>query len=457
MKPTLINIQKRFLQLGIGDLPGRVINRPMQVSGPAGEIGYRATLENSMKYIYRQMWVDPELRACVLDIRHMDREDTRVKKVHSRMARTAVKGGLVIDTASTNKRIIRQWKQFCKRLKLNKHEKLESDARGMAIEGNLAVQWVLDNNRVTECVRLPSETIVPNVGTDGRFVDLNKAYSQHDLLQGKVIADFPAWKLSIVRLTPDNYDDKGSLGRPYLDAARGPWRKLVMSEEDLVIRRRVRAPLRMSHVLDGATSEELKEYQQGIEDKAGDISTDYYSNKKGGVNPIQGDANLDQIADIGILLNAFFAGAPAPKGLFGYVDDIPRDVLEDLKKDYFDEIDALQDIQASAYAEGFALDLLLQGINPDSYDYEIKFKERRTETPNQAADRALKYQAVNASMETVLKTAGLDPAKEKNQLEDEGREFNPYPDPDKLTGSRPNVSITPGNARKGESATSISN
>ena len=100
---------------------------------------------------------------------------------------------------------------------------------------------------------------------------------------------------------------------------------------------------------------------------------------------------------------------------------------------------------------------MLQGINPDAFDYEIKFKERRTETPNQAADRSLKYQAMGASVETVFRTAGLDPAKEKKQVEEEGRALNPYPDPAAVTGARPNVSITPGNARKGESATSISN
>ena len=117
----------------IGDLPGRVIKQA--ATRPAPEIGYRATPENSIKYIYRQMWVDPELRSMVLDIRHMDRVDGRVKKIHTRMARTAIKGGLIIDTVSTNKRIIRLWSQFAKRLALNNVNKLESDARGLVIEG----------------------------------------------------------------------------------------------------------------------------------------------------------------------------------------------------------------------------------------------------------------------------------------------------------------------------------
>ena len=36
----------------------------------------------------------------------------------------------------------------------------------------------------------------------------------------------------------------------------------------------------------------------------------YYSNKKGSVQAVQGDANLDQIADVVHLLDTFFSGAP---------------------------------------------------------------------------------------------------------------------------------------------------
>lgn len=457
MAKDLSKIQQSYIRLGIGDLPAHRLGKT--VSGPSPELGHRATPENALRNVYRKFWVDPDHRAAVLDIRHMDKVDGRVKKIHGRMKRTATKGGLIIETASTNKRVIRLWNDFERRLALNKTTKLQSDADGLVKEGNLALQWVLDKdkNQVIACARYPSETIVPNVGENGQFTDLQNAYSQYDLLQGKVIAKFPFWKLSLVRLDPDNYDDFGSLGRPYLDASRPAWRKLMMTDEDLVIRRNQRAPLRFSHELEGATDTELKEYQDKNEERirAGDISTDFYSNKKGGVTALQGDANLDQIADVAYLLDTFFAGAPAPKGLFGYADELNRDILEDLKRDYYDEIDSLQDMQAEAYTEGFRLDLMLRGINPDAWDYTIKFAERRTETPNQAADRGLKYQAMGASMETVFRTAGLDPAKEKEQLKAQAKDRDPYPDVDRLTGQR--VSITPNNAPKGESATSVTN
>ena len=459
---SLMSIQDRYKQMGIGDLPESALESAFTQAGyiqPGNtERGYRATPENSVKYLYRQMGVESGLRASILDIRHMDRVDGRVKKVHTRMARTAVKSGLKLEMTKADKKIQKKWTDFKKRLRLNRQEKLESDARGLVMEGNMVLQWVINGlNQVAGAVRMPAETIKPLVNEAGRFIDPKSAYEQINVNTGIRIGDpFPLWRLTVVRLNPDSFDDMGSLGRPYMDASRAIWTKLCMTEEDMVIRRRERAPMRTAHVLEGATTTELDEYKLKTEDDQKEVTTNYYLNKKGAVTAVQGDANLDQIKDIGLLLNSFYAGAPAPKGLFGYPDGLNRDILEDLKKDYFDEIDSLQDIQAYAYDLGFRLDLLLAGINPDSYEFQVKFVERKTETPNQAADRALKLQALGASQTTVEETAGLEPAKEEARREDEPDRFNPYPTGEEGSAGPPRVRVTPGNAPKGESATTIS-
>jgi len=463
MATNLLTIQQKYLKLGIGTLPESALTAALRQAGhiPPGnsEIGYRTTPENSLRYLYRYMWVDPDLRQAILDIREMDRIDGRVKKIHARMARTAVKGGLKLQVSSSEKKLVRLWSDFEKRLHLHRQEKLESDARGLVMEGNLPLQWVLGpDQRVVAGVRMASETILPKVGANGVFLDPRAAYEQYDVATGTRLAVFPLWQLALVRLTPDNYDDQGSLGRPYLDATRSVWRKLIMTEEDMVIRRRTRAPLRMAHTLEGASEEEINAYRTKVESDQNEITTDYYLNKKGGVSAVQGDANLDQVADVAHLLDTFFAGAPAPKGLFGYAGDLSRDILEDLKRDYFDEIDALQDTLSFAYYLGFRLDLLLQGVNPDNYRFNVIFAERRTDTPNQRADLALKYQAMGVPREMVWDTAGLDPAEVMEQIDAEANSRDPYPNPGEInppTGT-PRVSVTPGNARKGESATTIS-
>lgn len=425
------------------------------------EIGRRTTEENAVRYLYNQMLPDMALRATILEIRRMDRLDSRVKKIHGRMTRTATKSGLRLEwTGKESPRIRRQWEDFARRAGLNRLAKLESDGRGLAMEGNLALQWVLDDAcRVVAGLRMPGETIVPLVTEAGRFETPTAAHAQYDHNLGRRIATFPLWQLTLERLHPDSLDDQGALGRPYLDACRPAWRQLRMTEEDLVLRRRQRAPLRFSHVLEGASQQDLAKYKAETEhaQRTDAVCTDFFSNRKGGVTALQGDANLDQIADVAHLLDTFFAGAPAPKGLFGYVGDLSRDILEDLKRDYYDEIDALQDTHSWAYEQGFRLDLLLQGIDPDRESFRVVFAERRTETPNQAADRALKYQALGVPAPMLWDVAGLDASAVQAMVDERAERADPYPE-ERLgarTPGRPTVTVVPGNAPKGESATSI--
>ena len=451
---------------------------PGQSQTGSSEIGKRATPEQELQRIMRQMWVDPRLRASILQIREMDHADGRVKKIHSRTSRAAARGGIKLSAPGAPAWLNRQFTDFVNRLHLDRRDKLESDLRGTMMEGNLCMQWVVDGaqTQVVSGVRMPAETIKPNVGASGVFEDPARAFEQIDILVGRSIATFGLWQMSVSRLTPDNYDDFGSLGRPYLDASRIVWQQLNMTEQDLVIRRRMRAPLRMVHVLEGAGEPELGVYRQGVEaDQAAGNYRDYYMNKKGGVTAVQGDTNLDQIADVAYLLDNFFAGAPAPKGLFGYTKDLARDVLEDLKADFFDEIDALQDSVSWLYGQGFRLHLLLQGRNPDANEWCIEFAERRTDTPNQRADLALKYQALGMGRRTIWEAAGVDVNAAELDREQQIESEDPYPGEPGTEGPaipgetsiapgpdgdavqpKPNVKVTPGNARKGQSSTTIS-
>lgn len=438
---------------------------PGDAGSKTSEAGRRTTADE-LQIIHNRLWVDTRLLQTIREIRRMDATDGRVKKIHGRSARTAAKGGLRL-MATGQPRLEREWNDFRTRTKINNAQKLQSDLRGLMMEGHLALQWVLDQDeRIVGAVRMPPETLRANVGTTGVFENPEHAYDQVDLGTGRTIAKFGLWQLTLGRLDPQNFDDWGSPGRPYLDANRSVWKKLEMTEEDLVIRRHMRSPMRISHSLEGATPEELAAYRSDVErDQASGSIRDYYSNKKSAVTPVQGDANLDQIADVVHLLDTFASGSPMPKGLFGYIGDLSRDILEDLKKDWYEELAAMQTVASSVYTEGFRLHLLLRGINPDAYDFAVSFEERLTDTPNQRADHALKIQALGASQETVFETAGLNAVAEREAITRERAEMDPYPDdlvdeegnpiaPAKPTG-QPRVSVTPGNAPKGESATSI--
>lgn len=440
------------------------VTAPGELPSGTTERGNRTTTDE-LQQINQRLWVDTRLLSVIRDIRNMDARDGRVKKIHGRSARAAAKGGIRLR-ATGQPRLEREWRLFVRTLKLNNPQKLQSDMAGLIKEGHLAIQWVLGpNEQVVAGVRMPPETIRPLVNRAGTFDDPTHAYDQVEIHTGKAVASFALWQLSLGRLDPLNFDDWASPGRPYLDASRSIWKKLDMTEEDLVVRRHMRAPQRMAHVLEGASTEDLSSYRDEVErDQGSGNFRDYYLNRKGAVTAVGGDAHLDQIDDVVHLLDSFAAGSPMPKGLFGYMGDLSRDILEDVKKDWYDELGAMQTVAASVYADGFRLHLLLRGLNPESSDWDVEFVERLTDSPNQMADLALKRQALGASKETVFETAGLQPSAERDALERERKRDDPYPhdleedDPDTPVPAQrgaPIVSVTPGNARKGESATSI--
>lgn len=433
-----------------------------------GESGVRLASDVAMERLYSQMWIDTERRAMVQTMRDMDRKDGRVKQIHSRVARDCIRGGMVlqVNKLGSSETLKKEWELFKGRLQLDNREKLKSDARGLVMEGNLPLQLVVNNAReVVAAIRMPSDTINPIVDMGGRFKDAGKAYEQRDVMTSTVLASWAAWQMPMCRLDPDNYDDMGSMGRPFLDACATTWQKLVMTEEDLVIRRRMRAPLRLAHVLEGADDVAMQAYRKNVENEKGDITTDFYLNRKGGVSAVQGDAGMSDMADVVHLLDTFYAGSPAPKALFGYTNGLSRDILQDLKNDYYDEVDGLQDALATGYAIAFRIHLLFKGIDPATDEFTLRFATRRTETPNQVADLALKYVALGLPDDMVYADMGLDPDYVRQKKTEQAKRNDPYPpgggalgpDGKPVDKSAAKVSITPGNAPRGESATSIGN
>jgi hypothetical protein len=215
------------------------------------------------------------------------------------------------------------------------------------------------------------------------------------------------------------------------------------------VRRKTRAGLKYVHVLEGADETKIEEYKEinreALDNPLAAVS-DFFTNTKGGIDVVEGDARLAEIGDVEHHISTFFIGSPVPKSLVGYGEDLNRDVLEDQKKQYDRALDALTDwIDKEFLQPLIELQWLLKGIYPDNLTYEI---ERPTRNPITAADLKAAGEAVKALKESgVIATKlilqflakilpGLDPEEALRLLKEEQAE-NPAPTPPAPTGTPP--------------------
>lgn len=400
------------------------------------------------------------LRQTIQVVKEMNR-DPRIQRIHQQTAKDTVKGGLRLVLTGRQPRLQREWKALERRLGWNNFNKLYSDCKGFLLEGNVFLQLLMGEEAlIHRAVRMPAESMLANANESGTFTTPLEAFIHYDTTTGTELMRLPLYKVAYARLEPENFDDVGSAGQPFLFAMSDHLNKLQLLEESLVERRHTRATPRMLHILENANKEDLDHYREEVENiyRSGRAARDFYTNRKGSIHAVSVDAKLEEIGDLMYLFDAVFPSAPS---VYGYHADIPRDVLEELRKQYYQQVDGIQDALSSAYREIFERQLLLKGIDPSRYEFEVCFAERMTMTRNQQADLALKWQALGLPEQLVWESAGVDVERAAALREAEERAQDAYPMPTEVATPEsatptPQVNVTPGNAPSGESATTIS-
>jgi hypothetical protein len=116
--------------------------------------------------------------------------------------------------------------------------------------------------------------------------------------------------------------DEGSrYGAPMFASARKAYKRMTQGELDIAIRRKTRAGMRYVHVLDGASPAEIEAYKAAnrpaLDDPYAAVA-DFFFNKAGGLQALQGDARLSDIDDVLHHVDTFGIASPVPLELIGY-------------------------------------------------------------------------------------------------------------------------------------------
>ena len=102
-------------------------------------------------------------------------------------------------------------------------------------------------------------------------------------------------------------------------------------------RRKTRSGRKFVHIVEGASEPELEAYKERNREALDDpfvAIADFFTNKPGTIQAIDGDARLAEYDDVMHHVRTFWLASPIAMSLLGYGQDLNRDVLEEQKEQY---------------------------------------------------------------------------------------------------------------------------
>jgi hypothetical protein len=322
----------------------------------------------------------------------MYKTDTRAKKMIKTLAGDIVSGGFRVKV--TNDPAAQQAADdLLQRLHLS--SAIEGWIRLTVRDGDSFLEiGVNDRMQIADVTRKPTLQMHRNSDDADRFPDPTQAYWWADSIwigqeAPRDAVWFADWQIIHARW---DHDEGDRYGTPMFASGTGAWKRVTEGEVDVAIRRKTRAGMKYLHVVEGADEGGLKKYKElnkAALDNPFAAVADFFTNKKGAIMAIQGDATLSEIGDVEHHIATWMMSGDVPMELLGYGENLNRDVLKEKKREYDETLQQLR-----TWAEGqivrplLETQWLLAGIWPERLEYEIKWQAKQVLTAQDLKDVA---------------------------------------------------------------------
>jgi len=353
-----------------------------------GETTAAPAAQQSIVAEYQKLKSDRDRLAIIKTCRQMYATDPRVKKALRMYSTDVVKVGFLVKTKDEQAKQIA--KDLQKRLGLNK--KLQDVVRLTGRDGDSFYESVVDEElNITEVSRKPILRMRRNSNQADHFDDPQRAFYMVDetFMSPEIPKNaimFSEWQIIHARW---EHDDESRYGNPMWASATGAFKRVSEGETDMAVRRKVRAGMRLLHVVEGSEAD-VKSYKE-MNQKALDTPTaahlDLFSNKPGSITAIQGDAHLNEINDILHQVATMFAASDVPMELVAYGEGLNRDILSEKKDEYEETLDDGREWVTEEFLKPLLeRQWLLKGILPANVEYEIVWRSAKKLTPADLRD-----------------------------------------------------------------------
>jgi hypothetical protein len=358
--------------------------------------------------LVNRMKADTERRQNILTCREMYKSDPRARRMMSTLARDMVRGGFTIKVKN-NPKAEEAARALVKRLTLS--SKLVKWIRLTLRDGDTFLELSVNGrNEISKVTRKPSLRVRRASNDTDAFDDPRRAYWIADALW--TLPDPPAdavwfaeWQIVHARW---DHDEDSRYGIPLFSSATGPYKRVKEGEVDVAIRRKTRAGMKYVHKFPpGTDSSVVDGYMTRNKDALDNpfaAVADYFGTVE--ISAVQGDARLQEIADVLHHLRTWMTASPVPVSLIGYGQDLNRDVLREQKDQYEEETDPLtQWVEDDLLMPLIERQWLMLGLWPESLEYEIEWTVKGKLSAadiRDAADAALRLRAVGLSDAVIM-------------------------------------------------------
>ena len=346
--------------------------------------------------------------AVIRKVRVMYRTDPRVEKMHRVYARDTIRQGFAIKTE--NAEALQIANDLIARVKLQ--QRVEDFVRLSMRDGDSFLEVGVDDGlNIVKMTRKVSLMMHRNSNPVDEFDDPTQAYwMQNEMFTSLQPAPdalwFPEWQIIHARW---NHDSENRYGTPMMQSAISAFNRVVEGELDVAVRRKVNAGQVRLHTIEGGSPADLEAYKtenKDAIDNAFAAVTNLFSNKKGSIETLVSDGNLDKIGDVKHHVETMFAAADVPMELIAYGSDMNRDILSVKQEEYESLLGQARDwTAAEIIVPLLERQWLLKGILPESVIYSISWKQTNGLTPQDVGvvvDTAMKMRVLGLKDEMIL-------------------------------------------------------
>ena len=353
-------------------------------------------------------------------MRNMANEDPRVNRILYKLSSDATEESFSVnveDGPGKRQRVQAQGVIDRCRFLIKDREYLRGWIESMLRDGDLFLQLMVSPEKeIIEVNKLAAEITYSRMDSKGKFPENQKPYYQSDVVYSdEVLAEFEEWEIVHAKWRAE---DGKPYGMPLFDPAQKSVKRVDSGEDDMSIRRKLRAGLRFLITIGTADNpssweevEKFKEKNKDTLENPVNAVSNIYGNGLTDVKPLAGDSQLGSKEDIDHFEGLISMVGLTPTSLIsgGREKSTNLNVVDAEDEDYGRTLLAI----CRAGEFGFIRPILntaltLSGINPDSIDYTVNWGVKSRESDYRKMQKAMLWIRLGFSHQTAYNLADLD-------------------------------------------------